>query len=45
MMDKISQAERQNIMLNTMNHVAQDKVHPNYNGHKLWADYILKEIL
>ena len=45
MMDKISQAERQNIMLNTMDHVAEDKVHPDHNGHRLWADYILKEVL
>jgi hypothetical protein len=45
MMDKISQAEKQKMMLNTMDHVAKDKVHPDHNGHKLWAEYILREVL
>ena len=45
MMEKISQSEEQQLMLNTMDHVADDKVHPTYKGHKLWADYILREII
>lgn len=45
MMEKIGQAEKQKTMLNTMDHVAQDKSHPNHNGHRLWADYILREVL
>ena len=45
MMEKISQAEEQQLMLNTMDHVADDKVHPTYKGHKLWANYILREII
>jgi len=45
MIEKIKQAEKQKMMLNTMDHVAQDKVHPDHNGHKLWAEYILKNII
>lgn len=45
MMEKIGQAEKQKTMLNTMDHVAEDKAHPDYNGHRLWAEYILKEII
>lgn len=44
-MEKISQAEKQDTMLSTMDHVADDKSHPDYNGHRLWAEYILKEII
>ena len=45
MMEKIKQAEKQNTMLNTMNHVADDKVHVDHHGHKIWANYILDKIL
>jgi hypothetical protein len=45
MMEKISQAEKQNTMLSTMDHVADDKVHPDHNGHRRWAEYILKNVL
>ena len=45
MSTKIEQAEKQNTMLNTMDHVAYDKGHPNYIGHHKWADYILKQVL
>ena len=45
MMEKIAQAEKQNTMLNTMNHVANDKVHVNHYGHRIWANYILQKIL
>ena len=45
MMEKIAQAEKQNTMLNTMNHVANDKVHVNHYGHRIWANYILEKIL
>lgn len=45
MSNKIDQAEKQNTMLNTMDHVADDKVHPNHNGHYKWAEYILQNIL
>jgi hypothetical protein len=44
-MEKISQAEKQDKMLSAMDHVADDKSHPDYNGHRLWAEYILKEII
>ena len=45
MSNKIDQAEKQNTMLNTMDHVADDKVHPNHKGHHKWAEYILQNIL
>lgn len=45
MQEKIDQAEIQNEMLSNMQHVAQDKSHPDHQGHKKWADYILKEVL
>ena len=45
MMEKISQAEKQNTMLSTMDHVADDKAHPDHNGHRIWAEYILKDVL
>ena len=45
MMEKINQAEKQTIMLNTMDHVAEDTFHPTYHGHIKWADYILKEVI
>ena len=45
MMQEISQAEKQNTMLSTMDHVADDKAHPDHNGHRIWAEYLLKDIL
>ena len=45
MMDKIAQAEKQEHMINHMNHVSPDKVHPNHIGHRIWAEYILKDVL
>lgn len=45
MMQKIDQAEKQNDVIRAMTDVSQDLAHPNDNGHRKWADYILQEIL
>jgi DNA-directed RNA polymerase subunit beta len=25
--------------------MADDKAHPDHNGHRIWAEYILKDVL
>ena len=45
MLHKISQAETQNKMLSEMDHVAGDKVHVNSDGHRIWAEYLLKDVI
>lgn len=45
MLEKVNQAEKQTKMLNNMNYVSQDTFHPNYNGHKQWANYLIDNIL
>ena len=45
MMEKIDQAEKQTAMIKNMQDVAQDGFHPTHNGHRIWAEYILKNII
>jgi len=45
MMEKIDQAEKQTAMIKNMQDVAQDGFHPTHNGHRIWAEYILKEVI
>jgi len=45
MIEKIDQAEKGNEIVSKMQDVADDKFHPNHNGHRMWAEYLLKDIL
>ena len=45
MMGKIDQAEKQTAIIKNMQHVSPDGCHPTFNGHRKWAEYILKDIL
>ena len=45
MLEKINQADQQKKMLNNMDYVSEDTFHPNYNGHRQWANYLLDNIL
>jgi lysophospholipase L1-like esterase len=45
MIQKIDQAEKQTAMTKTMQDVTPDGFHPNYNGHRKWAEYILHEVI
>ena len=45
MRHKIDQAEKQHVMLTTMNHLSGDRFHPTHHGHQIWSDYILGEVL
>ena len=45
MIAKIEQAEKGNEIISKMQDVAEDKCHPNHNGNRKWAEYLLKDIL
>jgi|TARA_R110001592_G_scaffold359913_1_gene667452 hypothetical protein len=45
MMTKIDQAEKQTDMIKQMHHASTDGFHPNHNGHRIWAEYILQKVL
>ena len=45
MIQKIDQAEKQTAMTKTMQDVTPDGFHPNHNGHRKWAEYILHEVI
>jgi len=45
MMTKIDQAEKQTDVIKNMRDVSLDGFHPTFNGHRIWAEYILKDVL
>ena len=45
MMEKIDQAEKQTAIIKNMQDVSLDGFHPNDNGHRKWANYILRKVL
>lgn len=45
MMEKIDQAEKQTDMIANIGDLTTCNLHPTVNGHRKWAEYILKEVL